>query len=340
MKPDVSPRCGRSLRTAALQFLIAAFGLIAIVGSGGGMGDSICDVYPDSCGPQPPPPPSLSIDPSTVTVQVGSPVTFKATVSNGSGSYRYLWARSADGGATFVEIPGATASTYALASVNLADDGAVFMARASQTSATGLVATARLAVSATPGVVFGDTEFVASHWQASSAIVPGYPVFAQQAEQIASGGNPSAYRRMTVQVAPNSGVSNVSHLWVVSHYDPTTQGAIRSLDYAEDCIQLDASEFGYVESGAFIEQRGRRYFSNDSLGSCGRAGWTRSAMRALGDRDFYLFDGTPCGVGESCPDFSATGAPLRFGYVRRSYGASGETVVSGIDNWRVTVWRR
>lgn len=340
MMPDVLPRRARRLRSAALQFLIAGLGLIAIVGSGGGMDDSICDVYPDSCGPQPPPPPSLSIDPSTVTVQVGSPVTFKATVSNGSGSYRYLWARSADGGATFVEIPGATASTYALASVNLADDGAVFMARASQTNAADLVATANLAVSATPGVVFGDGEFLASHWQASSAIVPGYPVFAHTEEQLASGGNPGAFRRMTVQVAPNSGVSNVSHLWVVSHYDPTVQGAIRSVDYAEDCVQLDTAEFTYVESVFFVEQRGRRYFSNDSLSSCGRAGWTRRALRSLGERDFYLFDGAPCGVGETCPDFSATGAPLRFGYKRRSNGASGETAVSGIDNWRVTVWRR
>lgn len=337
---DESPRHARSLRSAALHFAIAALGLIAIVGSGGGGLGSVCDVYPDSCGPQPPPPPSLSIDPSSVTVRVGSPVSFKAAVANGSGSYRYLWARSADGGATFVEIPGATASTYTLASVNLADDGAVFMARASQTNAADLVATASLAVSATPGVVFGDGEFLASQWQASSAIVPGYPVFAHTEEQIASGGNPGAYRRMTVQVAPSSGVSNVSHLWVVSHYDPTIQGAIRSLDYAEDCIRLDASEFGFVESAAFIEQRGRRYFSKDSTSSCGRTGWTRNAMRTLGDRDFYLFDGTPCGVGESCPDFSATGAPLRLGYVRRSNGASGETVVSGIDNWSVTVWRR
>jgi hypothetical protein len=340
MDHDDAARRARTLRSAALQFVIATLGLAAIVGSGGGGLGSVCDVYPDSCGPQPPPPPSLAIDPPSVTVQVGSAVTFIATVANGSGSYSYRWARSADGGTTFVEIPGATASTYSLASVNLADDGAVFMARAAQGSALPLVATARLAVSATPGIVFSDGQFLASPWQAAPAIVAGYPSFAHSEEQVLTDGHPDAFRRMTAQVAPGSGVSNVSHLRLASTYDPAVQGAIRAIDYAEDCIQLDATEFGYVESTLFIEQLGRRYFGGDSAGKCVRSAWTGSALYSLGERDFHLFDGAPCGPGESCPDFSATGAPLRFGYLRRSYGAQGEYVMHGIDNWKVTVWRR
>jgi len=48
----------------------------------------------------------------------------------------------------------------------------------------------------------------------------------------------------------------------------------------------------------------------------------------------------PCAAGESCPDFSATAAPMRFGYWRISYGMTGDTIAHGIDNWKVTVWRR
>jgi hypothetical protein len=340
MVPEHPPRIGRRLANTLLQFVIGGFGLAAIVGSGGGGLGSVCDVYPDSCGPQPPPPPSLSIEPPSVTVLVGSPVSFKATVANGTGSYSFQWRRSADGGATFVDIPGATSSTYALASVNLADDGTVLMALAKPAGSVALQATAHLAVSVTPGLVFGDDQFQPSHWQAASAIVTSYPSFAHAEEQIPTDGNPGAFRRMSVQVPAGSGTAHVSNLWLAAHYDPGVQGAIRVLDYAEDCIQLDASEFGFVESVAFIEQRGRRYFSNDALGQCVRTGWTRGNLRSLGEQDFFLFDGPPCEVGEACPDFSAAGAALRFGYLRRSYGASGESVVHGIDNWRVTVWRR
>lgn len=333
-------RRARALRSAALQLLIAMLGLAAIVGSGGGGLGSVCDVYPDSCGPQPPPPPSLSIDPPSVTVQVGSSVTFTAAVANGSGSYSWQWRRSADGGATFVNIPGANASTFSLASVNLADDGAQFMALAWQGASAALQATASLAVSATPGIVFSDGQFLTGQWQAAPAIVAGYPTFAHSEEQVLSGGHPDAFRRMNVQVAPGSGLSSVSHLWLSSTYDPAVQGAIRTVDYAEDCIEFDAGEFTYVESGAFIEQLGRRYFSSRSPLQCSKSGWTHVALYSLSDRDFVLFDGPVCGPSEACPDFSASGAPLRFGYRKTTFGAPGDSAQHGIDNWKITVWRR
>ncbi len=334
-------RRARRWRSAWLQFAIAALGLVAIVGSGGGGGlDAVCDVYPDSCGPPPPPPPTLGIDPPSVTAQVGSAVSFKAVVANGSGSYSWQWRRSEDGGATFVNIPGANASSYSLASVNLADDGAQFMALAWQGVSAALPATAHLAVSATPGIVFSDGQFLTSQWRAAPAIVAGYPTFAHSEEQVPADGHPDAFRRMNVEVAPGSGVSNVSHLRLASTYDPAVQGAIRVIDYAEDCIQLDASAFTYVESGAFIEQLGRRYFSSRSPVQCSKAGWTRVTLDRLSDRDFEHFDGPACGAGETCPDFSASGAPMRFGYVKSTFGAPGDSAQHGIDNWKITVWRR
>jgi hypothetical protein len=342
MRNDIAAGRGARLRTAALQFVVAVFGLASIVGSGGGAGfpDTICDTYPDSCAPPPPPPPALRVDPASVTVQVGSPVSFTAVVVHGTGTYSYQWQRSSDGGMTFANIPGANATTYSIASVNLADNGAVFLALAWQGDSAALQAKTHLAVSATPGIVFTDGEFVTADWTAQPAIVGGYPSFTHAEVQVAADGNPGAYRKMTVQVAPASSVSNVTHLSLASTYDPSVLGAIRVIDYAEDCMLFSASEFGYVESGAFIEQNGRRYLSDKSLNACSRAGWASAALRSLRQQDFYLFDGPACNVGESCPDFSATGAPLGFGYVRRSYGSQGETIQHGIDNWSVTVWRR
>ena len=339
MNMQTKPGLASRVHSAALQIVIAAIGLAAIVGSGGGgLDDSICDVYPDSCGPQPPPPPSLSIDPPSVTVQVGSPLSLMAVIAHGSGAYSYQWRRSADGGATFNDIPGATAKTYSLASVTLADDGAIFMALAWQGNATPLQATTQLAVSATPGIVLGDQEFVASNWQAAPAIVAGYPSFTHAEERAPADGHPGAYRKMTVQVAPGSGVSNVTHLWLAATYDPALQGAIRVIDHAEDCILLNPSESNFVETGVFIEQCGRRYLSDASI--CSRAGWAGVAFHSLRQQDLRQFDGPACNIGESCPDFSATGATLRFGYVRHASGSQGESVQHGIDNWKVTIWRR
>jgi len=334
------PGLGTRVRSTALQMLVALVGIAAIVGSGGGgLDDSICDVYPDSCGPQPPPPPSLRIDPPDATAQVGSSVTFKAVTVGGSGSFKYEWRRSADGGATFAGIPGATSASYTLSSVSLADDGAVFMALAWQgDGSTKEVARANLTVSATPGIVFADREFLASSWQAAPAIVAGHPSFTHTEEQVSTGGNPGVYRRMTVQVAPGSGVSNVTHVSVASFYDPATQGAIRVIDYAEDCILLNPTDTNYFDTGLFFEQSGRRYLTDAA--SCDRAGWSRVARHSLRPQDFRLFDGPACRVGESCPDFSATGARLRFGYVRHSFAFPGDSLQQGIDNWSVTVWRQ
>jgi hypothetical protein len=56
-----------------------------------------------------------------------------------------------------------------------------------------------------------------------------------------------------------------------------------------------------------------------------------------------MFSGPPCGTNEKCPDFSATATPLRFGFVTQLGLAAGSPagfLEQGIDNWKVTVWRR
>jgi hypothetical protein len=51
--------------------------------------------------------------------------------------------------------------------------------------------------------------------------------------------------------------------------------------------------------------------------------------------DFRLFDGPACATGEACPDFSASAAPMRFGYWRIVFAAPGQSAAHGIDNWKV-----
>ena len=91
-----------------------------------------------------------------------------------------------------------------------------------------------------------------------------------------------------------------------------------------------------------LEQTGRKYIANiRDNPSVIPTVWSNVGSRSsLRPADFNLIDGPACQAGESCPDFSSAGAPMRFGYWRISFGTQGQSIAHGIDNWKVTVWRR
>jgi len=141
-------------------------------------------------------------------------------------------------------------------------------------------------------------------------------------------------------VPAGSGSARVFSSSLASTYDPATQGAVYAIDYSEDCIDLPPGYPGSTLSSLVIEQGGRRFLSNTSDG-CLATTWRTGADRAsLAPGDFRLFDGPACAAGETCPDFSASAAPMRFGYWRISFGGPGGSIAHGIDNWKVTVWKR
>lgn len=328
-------------RMRVLPGLLAALGLVAIVGSGGGgsLGFPPCN-EPWCNEPPPPPAPEVRVDPPYVTALVGGAVTLTAVTANLSGSVSYAWKRSDDGGNTFVAIAGANARTYTLAGVNLGDDGAILQVQAwTGDGSVRYVATSRLTVSAVPGLVYKDGTFAPADWTASAVPGPAPTVPPHEETQVTSGGNPGAYRRMTVQIPAGAGSARVFHFSQTALYDPASQGAINVIDYSEDCLEF-SGELVYTESRMAIEQGARRFIA-DTDGSCSKSGWTAAPARAsLRAADFYLFDGPACPSGASCPDFSASGTPLRLGTWRITYGAPGAAGAHGIDNWKVTVWRR
>lgn len=61
---------------------------------------------------------------------------------------------------------------------------------------------------------------------------------------------------------------------------------------------------------------------------------------SLGVANFVLVNGPAFGVGQSCPDFSAGGALLQFGYIRDALqlaSAPAASILHGVDNRKVTV---
>lgn len=320
---------------------ISAAGIVAIVGSGGGS----IGGFPEYTGPQPgPPSPTAFVEPPYVTALVGAPVSFTAEVSNASGTIGYQWTRSFDGGKTFVDIAGATGRSYSLNGVSLGDDAAVFQVRVTASSSLySPAAYARLAVSATEPRVFVDGDFPLGNWVASTESKEGAPSITHSEERITSGGNPGAFRQMTVQMAPGTGGGRVFHTFQSGAYDPAAEGAIYVIDFEEDCMIMQRGTTSHLT----IEQAGRRYVTSSlrlgersGVDSCASTSWRQLRRSSFGSRDFTLADGPECNVGQSCPDFSATGQRMRFGYQRAPSGAPGESITHGIDNWKVTVWKR
>ena len=317
-------------------------GLVSIVGSGGGGSLGFPPCGPPLCDEGGTPAPlAVIIEPANTTAQVGTAVSFEAVQSSHYGNLSYQWRRSADGGISFVDIDGAVGSSYTLPSVNLADDGAMFMVVARSGETLTALAVARLSVSGTPPRVYQDGDFDLAGWNIAPWIPPGTPAFSPIVERVASGGNPDAFLKTGLTMPSGIGTVTLLYLSNSAVHDPAVEGAIRSIDYAEDCAALLRGTVTSVQSMLLIEQSGRRYLSPAASVACVSSTWkpvaNRSALRAA---DFTQLDGAACPTAPACPDFSATAAPLRLGFARVTRSYPDEASADGIDNWKVSVWRQ
>lgn len=316
-------------------------GLAAIVGSGGGSFDegqvcanNSCDINISI--------PFVFVMPARLTVQVASPVLLTSSVVDVANP-TFQWQRS-NNGAAFVDIPGATQSTYTLPSATLADDDTVFKVEVfSGSSAVVAANQARLSVSSMPSILLQDSDFVLGDWTAAT-VADNLSVGASHVEdQALSGGNPGAFRHMAFSMPAGPSDQTVVHLYRLGQYEPAAQGAIHVIDYVEDCkaVQVGAgTQYGASTRIAF--QQGERVFASKLMAFCNSFSWATQAFPSLSVTDFTQLSGSACGAGESCPDFSASAPSLHLGFIRSAQqGAStpAATIDQGIDNWTVHVWR-
>lgn len=306
-----------------------------------------CSFFSNVCNPNVGPWQPLAaawVTPQRISAQVGATVVFRAETV-GVDNPAFQWRRSTDGGQSHTDIAGATGASYTLAGANLGDDGALFLVEVRDRSGS-VVATGSgsLVVSSMPAVVFQDGEFLATDWSVSAITSPVQNGPAHSETLTATGGNPGAYRSMTHEMSTGSSSLRVIHRHQNASYNPTSLGAIYVIDYTEDCIRLNAAVTDrLVDSSLLIEQAGRRYVAK-TPNFCASTRWDAMPTRSgLGSRDFTILDGPACASNEACPDFSGNAQPLHFGFVRSAELAASSAAVSiahGIDNWKVTVWRR
>lgn len=157
---------------------------------------------------------------------------------------------------------------------------------------------------------------------------------------LADGGNPGGQRRMThVMPGTEDGENNptqiaVVHLFTDGSYDPSVEGPLSHIDYAEDQIEYDPPFDGAAIGTRFvIVQDGTTYTAqvNPPNNAFANTEWWTARVVSLTSDDFIPAPG---------PDFSENGGPLTFGYMRSNTSRGGRQIIldHGIDNWTVELF--
>lgn len=186
-----------------------------------------------------------------------------------------------------------------------------------------------VAADPSPPVVFLDTEFVETDWSAQSFFNNGGAVTQQRS---VIGGNPDAYRSMTHDLPPLSSLS-VFHRYEAGSYDPSTQGAIGGISVSLDDIEFEPPFVGAAVGQLFVVWQGDAYFYAKQNLTYTSTDWRTRRLFCLKPGDFAPY-------GDKLPDFSSSGAPLRFGVIRSNTNngtTKSITIQHGLDNFRVAV---
>lgn len=186
------------------------------------------------------------------------------------------------------------------------------------------------AIGELPDVRFQDDFTTGLQWL-STVIQNDQNAWTQSSVNSATGGNPGGFRRMlhtlTVNTAPTFSTIFVQHLYTGGTYEPSTQGAVTAIDYAED-HQIQGSVYGSF----VIVQGGVTYQALFPAGSVFAAGpWQTTTLAGLKPTDFTPAPG---------PNFSGTGSRMQFGFIRGNTARFLPlTNTHDIDNWVVVVKR-
>lgn len=210
-------------------------------------------------------------------------------------------------------------------------------------TAAALALTAASAAHAS--VSYFDGVFNPSNWNEITITNAGGAGSVTTASQAIFGGSPNEFRRIDMNLIAGTPGAAVFSLNVnnLASYDPTTQGAVTSIDYSEDSINLLAGSGDGQATGLLIVQNGIIYIQRNPILAMPHptyADWAQNAAPGLVASDLWEIMGNGLFDSTSNPDFSATGAVMQLGFYR---GASSGNFTgqafreAGIDNWSVRV---
>jgi hypothetical protein len=177
---------------------------------------------------------------------------------------------------------------------------------------------------------FSDGTFNDAAWTSSKVLdtTAGGATFSSA--QVATGGNPGSFNR--TDQASGNGTIYIAHLRNSFTYNPSTQGAIETLEYTYDSTEVSPptpeSAAGWV---VLLVYQDDTYYATNIFDKVVpgkwfhfvRPGFTASSFRAVQDSAKH-------------PDFSSTGGPIQFGFYTANLDTGGTTHI-GVDNFSVTV---
>ncbi len=153
-----------------------------------------------------------------------------------------------------------------------------------------------------------------------------------------SGGNPGFYQRGQHQTVGSFAAIYDGHLYTGGpSYDPSTQGAIASLDVQYDYIDLPGPGGG-TQNGLLVSQGGHTYIRY--VDSSFWSSWHTHALAGITQGDTVWEEVSASGTSSGHPDFSAAGGPMRFGYYTFNWSLpQGFDIqrIWGVDDFQVTV---
>lgn len=171
-------------------------------------------------------------------------------------------------------------------------------------------------------ITYSTGDFLSNEW---SSVIDAGSTGTSTATTQSSGGNPDAFRRVSLTVDPSESVTN-SQLWDIAVFTPMTQGSISSVSLGYDISRVFTSNAGAtnVRKGISVQQDGIVYLH--SLGSSTVASPVWEAVSATDILPFF-------------PDIDwVSGNTITFGfYDSVSTSATGFTIDGGYDNFNVGV---
>lgn len=191
--------------------------------------------------------------------------------------------------------------------------------------------------SSASAAVFSDSIFLNSDWTHSILWSVG-TVSLGPVGQVLTGGNPDEYQQGRHTAEFPGGALYDGHVFVVGgSYDPSTQGAIVTLDVSYD--YKDVAGVFTTQNGLLVNQGTRTFvYLVDSAGPY--SDWTNLSVSGIDDVWNPSWVELTGGVitNFTTPDFSSSGLPLTFGYYTFNQAVAGNVDQTwGIDNFNVTV---
>lgn len=268
---------------------------------------------------------SISVTPSSPSIQVGGTVPLVAVVKDAQGNA--LTGRAVTWQSLTPGIATVGATTGIVTGVALGGPVTI-RARADENQA--ISGDALVSVVSCPNREVFTEAFSADPgpaWTISSTTTNQF--LTQTMTWQAAAGNPGGFRQMAHSMI-GTGTLNVYHRREAEYHPSLPGNAIASINYSEDQIQLLLPSPGtLVGWGFFLEQGGNRYTKSIGTASYSSTTWAANGIVKMTAADFP-------GV-----NFGATGGKIRFGFYRANTSTGGiYTITHGIDNWSVEVCKQ